>query len=359
MRYCVDYDPNITNSDLKSRLSDMERSSKALDDGSVLYINICAFLVYHDVNDNVSDENIIAQTQQMSLDLTMTNADIDHVPTSGQYNFSSDVGNCNVVVILKDIKRIKSSSPMTFSGLSSIENYIRSSTALDVPVSGLMNMYIGTLRDGLLGQAELLSNRMVVASGSVGSFLVPGSITNYNFGRVGTHEIGHALGLPHTFSGTCDQTFSDIPAQVNPNYDAFLFETSPGVWDGRLDNRFRDCNQPTYNIPGEDPPYGCPTDCILGPYEQFMNYMDYSTDENVVMFSVEQAANVRNFVLNGGVFVLQDGSDQEVTTEDITASDGSALETWEIVLIVIGSLLLVTLIVLLSVYLTKYRSTVN
>lgn len=249
--------------------------------GAVITIPVVFHVVYNTAAQNISDARILEQLNVLNQDFGRTNADAGSTPsvwqgisanTNIQFCMAQRDPNGNAT---NGIVR-KSTTVTSFSSNDNIKRSVNGGSDA-WPRDQYLNIWVGNLSGGLLGYAQFpggaaSTDGVVVLYSSVGGPNNPGTATPYHLGRTATHEVGHWLNLYHIWGddGTAcsgsDQV-SDTPNQAGatsgcpafPKTDACT-STSPGV--------------------------------------MFMNYMDYSTDACMNMFTNGQSSRM-NAALNG------------------------------------------------------------
>lgn len=152
-----------------------------------------------------------------------------------------------------------------------------------------LNIYIGNLSGGLLGYANLPpgtpgNDHVVILYSAIGGPNVPGTATPYHLGRTATHEVGHWLNLQHTFNGGCQGT----TANTCTTSGDFICDTPPVAGS-------------TFSCPANNPNTCTEIAPFPPPYssnmpDMFENYMDYSDDGCMNIFTSDQSDRMNDAV---------------------------------------------------------------
>jgi hypothetical protein len=276
-----------------------------------LYLDTRWVVMYATPEQRISTENVRDCHRMLNEAFGARNTEeLEKVPDTTEYPFKGVIGNPNIQFL-----------PLNHHDLKVQYMSIDSELDGDAPVSdaanraditdGVLNIYVSSSESGMiLGQAELSSNIVYALYSAVGGTEVPGKLNRYNLGKTVIHEVGHALGLVHTFADTqCHDgivPYPDIPEQQAPNFDGIIqFEN--GVYVGKNDNRYKDRTN------------GTSLSCWRQgdqENEMFFNYMDYGDDSVSIMFSKSQCAMMRAFLQSpeNQRLVLKQSNDTSVSS---------------------------------------------
>lgn len=233
---------------------------------------------------NISDAQVLSQIQVLNEDYRKIagtrgeNSDPVGADTNIEFYLAREDADCNPTT---GIERLDLSSiSSTWDGPGGNTDAILKPMTIWDPTR-YMNMWTVTLSDNtLLGYAQYPGNGPSETDGVVMGYQYFGSndafgvnlnsSAPYDLGRTTTHEVGHFLGLFHTFEGGCaDGDFcADTPATAQENY-----------------------NCPT----GQD---SCPVGPGDGILDMIENYMDYTDDACMNIFTNDQSTRMDG-VLSG------------------------------------------------------------
>ena len=261
---------------LKERMDDVEKHTKDFEkkmkNGRVgatgtLVIPVVVNVLYSNVNENISDAQIQSQIDVLNRDFSASNPDLGLVPSA----FTSSVSNLEYQFTLSSVIR-KSSTKTSWGTRDAMKSSKKGGINPTSPTTTL-NIWVCNIGGGILGYAQfpggsLATDGVVIGPqyfGNTGFVSAP-----YDKGRTATHEVGHWINLRHIWGDAAcgNDLVSDTPTQQTSNF-------------------------------------GCPSfprvTCSNGPNgDMFMNYMDYTDDLCMYMFSGGQKTRSRAIFAIGG-----------------------------------------------------------
>ncbi len=247
-----------------------------LDENYVIRIPVVVHILYHDPSQDISDSRVMEQIAALNRDYRRLNADTVNTPSY----FRSVAADCDIEF------QLATSDPFQRSTTGIIRKYtpislweeddnMKFSSSLGDDAwdpNSYLNIWVCNI-DGVLGYSSFVGgpenvDGIVITTGAFGQ---SNTISAYDKGRTGVHEVGHWLNLRHTWGDAdCGDDFVDDTPK-----------------------------QSTYTT-------GCPSgiriSCGNGPNgNMYMDYMDFTYDDCMNMFTEGQKERMRALFEPGGL----------------------------------------------------------
>ncbi|MBC5839172.1 zinc metalloprotease [Flavobacterium muglaense] len=232
-----------------------------------IIIPVVVNVLYSTAAENISDAQIQSQIDVLNQDYTATNTDFSNTPAE----FAGVAANVGITFELIKINR-KSTNKTSWGTRDAMKSTKKGGLDPTSPTTTL-NMWSCNIGGGILGYAQFPGGASATDGVVIDSdyFGITTASYPYNLGRTASHEVGHWMNLRHIWGdASCgDDLVSDTPVHKTSNF---------GV--------------PTY-------PYV--STCLPAHNEMTMNYMDYTDDRGMYMFTNGQKARMTALFVAGGV----------------------------------------------------------
>lgn len=322
-RICACHDDTISK---KQKLFREMRQERVPDDGKVINIGIVFHICYEDFDVKQIPSDIQYSIDMMNKDFNMqsTNFDIGknkYTNPDLKQTYLNYIKLANACKInFYHVDTIYSPVPPQNSGNVSILDKNIKGKSKAVHPEKYLNLWIADLNNGLLGYAQFPWENSPDTDGVVIAHPTFGKNPTYpefNLNKTMTHEVGHWLGLYHTFQ----ETFS---------YGGGVINYQDGTPEEEIQEVKGDCiadtppqSTPTYGNPFTNPNYwptSKPSDETKSYRHMFMNFMDYSDDTAMFMFTHDQAIKIRQmiYIYRNGIITNQDSSNPPIITPPVT-----------------------------------------
>jgi Pregnancy-associated plasma protein-A/Secretion system C-terminal sorting domain/Fibronectin type III domain/Bacterial pre-peptidase C-terminal domain len=244
---------------------------------AVVTIPVVFHIVYRNATENISDALIENQIAVLNADFRKLNANRGNTPSVFSA-LAADV-EVNFCLAQRSVDGNAStgimryfSSRTTDWGINDAVKKAASGGVIPWDASQYLNIWVCSIGEGVLGYAQFpggsnATDGVVIDYKNVGN---SNANAPFNLGRTATHEVGHWLNLRHIWGdASCgNDLVDDTPTQLTSNYGCPTF---PRVTCGNGVNG-----------------------------DMFMNFMDYSNDACMTMFSLGQKARMQAVLSAGG-----------------------------------------------------------
>ena len=273
-----------SNPEIQERINDIERYTQAyvqrapsVSERTVINIPVVVHVVYNAAAENISDAQVQSQIDVLNKDFRKLNAEAASIPSTF-INIAADV----------EINFCLAQITPTGTATNGIDRYRTSKTSwtsnddMKRPTKDgvaawdatrYLNIWVCNLGNGSLGYSSF-PGAPLSTDGVVIDYRYFGTMNTrspFNLGRTTTHEVGHWMNLFHIWGDTrCgDDHVDDTPLHHGANFGC------PA--------------SPAYN-----------NTCGNNIVEMTMNFMDYTNDACMAMFSNGQKARMRALFVQGG-----------------------------------------------------------
>jgi hypothetical protein len=250
------------------RFTQAQMASKRNQLTNIVTIPVVFNVIYNTSAQNLSLTQLQSQIDVLNQDFSTSNTDYNNTPSIFQ---SVRSGDTKIRFTLVNVVR-KSSKKKSWRPDDSMKSAAKGGIDPTNP-STTLNIWVVNLANNLLGYAQfpggpLATDGVVLddaATGNTGTAAAP-----FDKGRTATHEVGHWLNLRHIWGdATCGSDLvSDTPVHNASN--------------------------------GGCPPAGHLSTCTGTPVEMTMNYMDYTNDVCMYMFTFGQSTRMAATLVPGG-----------------------------------------------------------
>jgi hypothetical protein len=223
--------------------------------GSVT-IPVYVHVIYSNSAQNISDTQINSQITVLNNDFN----DSSYLDIPADFRSVAANTNINFTLNSANIKRYSDATATWGTNTSVKTKY--------PPIAGYLNFWVCNIGGGILGYAQFPGGNAATDGVVISPQYFGVTSGAYGLGRTATHEVGHWLNLRHIWGdGRCNQ-------------DDFVLDT-----------------------PSSDRAnYGCPTYPTVHcqSADMTMNYMDYTDDACMNMFTLGQNDRMRTIFAAGG-----------------------------------------------------------
>lgn len=271
-------------------------------------IPVVVHVVYRTAAENISDAQVQSQIAVLNEDFQLLNADNVNVPSlfaplkaNVQINFCLAQRDPSGVATTGITRTV---TTRTSFGTNDAVKSASTNGKAAWSTSSYLNLWVCNIGGGILGYAQFPGGP-AATDGVVIDYRYFGrngtAVAPFNKGRTATHEVGHWLNLYHIWGDdgtacTGSDLVADTPNQADENYGC-----------------------PSY-----------PTASCSNTSDMYMNYMDYTDDACMYMFSTGQSDRMRALFATGGArasLLNSTGCNPPSTTCNVPTGLGSSAIT--------------------------------